>query len=705
MVRIPLFRRQPKPDSSQAEGDGGKEAKARDASRAENEEQPAPEAPENQKPAAPQPVPENSSADPASTAGKNRRIPFRLKPREQPDAASTSAEAVDRQEEGTAPATAPNQAPSATPQSAGHPAADHAVSPVAEHAVSPAAEHAVSPAAEQVPAASPTPDVGLRPSQFVIGTDKRIPIPRRPPGYDARREKPDEAEGGKPWLPKLAMKPQPAEPESPAAGGTTDVAAVRAAAPVAVAERPTEDRKPEPSAQKMAAAEGSAEKVAAAEEPADEKKPEEEKEPEASVEKAPAVEEPLAAAPAAPATPVVAVSALVVPAPAAPVAAASLPAVAAAVIEQPPLVGQARASRADVQAILEAMPDPIFRIGPKGVEPVLGNGQVKPFGRAVMEELSRHHEHARKALETRQLQLLEFQVQVDDEARDVEARLVPLDQTDVLAQVRDVTDKVQSHNALIESRKELEGHLKDRNAELMRVNKMLKGEVELRSEQEEILKKNFRRLERLLEDTIGAITLIVEQRDPHVADHQRRVSQLAGAIGQELNLRNDQMRAVRMAAQLHDLGKIFIPAEILRKPGKLTPAEMSVVRTHPDTDYRILKRIDFPISIADVVRQHHERMDGSGYPQGLQGDAILMEARILAVADVVEGMVFERPYRVAPGLEAALKEIADKKGILYDTSVAEACLKLFAEGRFKLESVPAAENEAKAGLDCGGEDL
>lgn len=545
MVKIPLLRRQPKPNSSQAEGDGSREAKARDASRAEKKPPPAPAAPENRKPPAPQPVAENSNADPASAAGKHRRIPFRLKP----------------------------------------PQADQAPSVVAEPAPSPATGQAPSPAS--------TPDAGLQPSQFVIGTDKKIPIPRRSPG-----------------------------------------------------------------------------------EPVGEEKPEEEREP-----------------------------------------------------EQPPVV-QSRDALAEALAMLEAMPDLMFRIGPKGVEPVFGNGlrgraatgtaadsgpapattegkcQMKPLWKAVLEELARQHQpHTRKALETRQLQVLEFQVRGDGGAHDLEARLAPLDQAEVLALVRDVTDKVQRNNALIDSRNELENHLKDRNAELMRVNKMLKGEVELRSEQEEILKKNFRRLERLLEDTIGAITLIVEQRDPHVADHQRRVSLLAGAIGQELKLRNDQMRAVRMAAQLHDLGKIFIPAEILRKPGKLTPAEMSVVRTHPDTDYRILKRIDFPISIADVVRQHHERMDGSGYPQGLKGDNILMEARILAVADVVEGMVFERPYRVAPGLEAALKEIADNKGTLYDVAVAEACLRLLAEGRFKFEPAPEVENEVKAGLDYGGQDL
>ena len=380
-------------------------------------------------------------------------------------------------------------------------------------------------------------------------------------------------------------------------------------------------------------------------------------------------------------------------------------------------------------AILKAMPDYIFRIGSGGVVPVVGNGsgfwagaalgqppddesaahqaeKLELLEKMLIGELKRQSEpHARKVLETKQLQTFEFQLRGELEAHDLEVRLTPFGQSEVLALVRDITDKVQGHNALIESRNELEKHLKDRNAEMMRVNKMLKTEVELREEQEDILKKNFHRLESLVDETVGAITLIVERKDPHVADHQRRVCLLACAIAQEMNSRNDRMRAIRMAAQLHDLGKIFIPAEILRKPGKLTDAEMSVMKTHPDTDYQILKRINFPISIADVVRQHHERLDGSGYPQGLKGDDILFEARIIAVADVIEGMIFEMPYRVAPGLDAALKEIADKKGTLYDPAVADACLKLFAEKRFQFEGMPVQPTAVAVGPVSDHRDL
>ncbi|MDM7999807.1 MAG: HD domain-containing phosphohydrolase [Dehalococcoidia bacterium] len=388
----------------------------------------------------------------------------------------------------------------------------------------------------------------------------------------------------------------------------------------------------------------------------------------------------------------------------------------------------------DALVMLQAMPDFIFCIGRDGIRPVPRDGshaiadtvstatggdeppdgrsvtheedKPRPLETVILEELRRQSEpHTKKVLDTKQLQRFEFQIGDDKQARHLEARLTPLREGEVMAVVRDITEQKKTHDALIESKNEMENHLKERNAELIRVNKMLKTEVELREEQEEVLKKNFRKLEALLDDTIGAITLIVEQRDPHIADHQRRVCQLACAIAQEMRSRSDRMRAVRIAAQLHDLGLIFVPAEILRKPGKLTEAEMSVVRTHPDTDYQILKRINFPISIADVVRQHHERMDGSGYPQGLKGDDILIEARIIAVADVIEGMVFERPYRVAPGLEAALKEIADNKGKLYDPDVADVCLKLFSDNKFQFESVPCRQNGGSAGPVPDSRDL
>ena len=380
----------------------------------------------------------------------------------------------------------------------------------------------------------------------------------------------------------------------------------------------------------------------------------------------------------------------------------------------------------DVWAILQAMPDYVFRIGPEGVLPVGGNDsngdaglvshgtptdkstnsegvageneKPKTLHRIICEELAHQsRQHVEKVRETGQVQTFDIQVHADRQSYHFEVRLMAFGQNEVLALVRDVTLLRQTYNALIESRNELENHLRDRNAELIRVNKMLKTEVSLRLEEEEMLRKSFAKLERLLDDTIEAITTIVEKKDPYMIGHQQRVSQLSCAIGREMGLASDQMRAIRIAALLHDWGKIFIPAEILRKPGKLSQAEISLVRTHPDVNYEILKKIDFSGSIADIVRQHHERMDGSGYPLGLKGGDILMEARIIGVADVIESMVTNRPYRPALGEEAALKEIADKKGILYDPAVVDSCLKLFAEERFKFEPVPSQESSRSVG--------
>ncbi|MBN1473490.1 MAG: HD domain-containing protein, partial [Syntrophaceae bacterium] len=176
----------------------------------------------------------------------------------------------------------------------------------------------------------------------------------------------------------------------------------------------------------------------------------------------------------------------------------------------------------------------------------------------------------------------------------------------------------------------------------------------------------------------------VETRDPYTSGHQRRVSDLARAIAKQMNLPVDQIDGIRMAASIHDLGKISIPAEILSMPRKLSKLEFELIKTHPQAGFDIIKDIDFPWPIADIILQHHERIDGSGYPQGLSGKDILVEARILAVADVVEAMASYRPYRPGLGLDKALEEIAQNKNILYDAKAVEACLKLFKEKGYKL---------------------
>jgi PAS domain S-box-containing protein len=209
-------------------------------------------------------------------------------------------------------------------------------------------------------------------------------------------------------------------------------------------------------------------------------------------------------------------------------------------------------------------------------------------------------------------------------------------------------------------------------------------DITQRKQAEEQLQKSYHNIQKMLEGTIQAITMMVETRDRYTAGHQQRVTQIACAIAQELGLSNKQIQMIRMAGRLHDLGKIFIPIEILSKPGQLNEMELAIIKTHPRASYDILKNIDFPWPIADIVLQHHERINGSGYPAGLRGEDILMEARILAVSDVVEAMSSHRPYRPALGVETALKEIVQNKGILYDPDVVNACLRVFWEKRLVL---------------------
>jgi PAS domain S-box-containing protein len=195
----------------------------------------------------------------------------------------------------------------------------------------------------------------------------------------------------------------------------------------------------------------------------------------------------------------------------------------------------------------------------------------------------------------------------------------------------------------------------------------------------------LQRLERALEGTVAAVASTVEMRDVYTAGHQRRVAKIAEAIAGEIGLSANRIQGLRLASTVHDLGKVNIPAEILSKPGKLTSLEYELIKTHSQVGHDILKPVEFPWPIADIVLQHHERLDGSGYPNGLKGDAILLEAKILAVADVVESMMSHRPYRPALGIDAALAEIRRGSGKVYDAAVVDACLKLLREGDFKFE--------------------
>jgi len=202
--------------------------------------------------------------------------------------------------------------------------------------------------------------------------------------------------------------------------------------------------------------------------------------------------------------------------------------------------------------------------------------------------------------------------------------------------------------------------------------------------------KNLNNLRKALGGTIKAMATTVEMRDPYTAGHQRRVADLARMIATEMGLSKEKIEGIRLAGVIHDLGKICVPSEILSKPSRLSDFEFGLIKTHPEVGYEILKEIEFPWPIKDIVLQHHERMDGSGYPHGLSREEIIIEARIMAVADVVEAMASHRPYRPALGLEKALEEISNQKGILYDSKVVDTCLKIFATSSYRLEKEMAA---------------
>jgi len=199
------------------------------------------------------------------------------------------------------------------------------------------------------------------------------------------------------------------------------------------------------------------------------------------------------------------------------------------------------------------------------------------------------------------------------------------------------------------------------------------------------LKRTLETLRKAMNGTIQAMSLAVESRDPYTAGHQRRVSDLARAIAQEMGLSQDQVDAIRMSGLIHDLGKISIPAEILTNPSHLTGKAFEIIKDHPQVGYDILSEIEFPWPVAQIVLQHHERMDGSGYPNGLSGDEVIIEARVLAVADVVEAMASHRPYRPSLGIDPALEEISRLKGAAYDPAVVDACLRLFNEKNYKIK--------------------
>ena len=205
-----------------------------------------------------------------------------------------------------------------------------------------------------------------------------------------------------------------------------------------------------------------------------------------------------------------------------------------------------------------------------------------------------------------------------------------------------------------------------------------------RKRAEEQLQKSLQQTKKVLEEVVWTLSSIVEKRDPYTAGHQRRVADLACAIAGELNLPEVQIEGIHVAGIIHDIGKINVPAEILSKTGRLSEAEFSIIKMHAQVGKEILESIDFPWPVAQIVHQHHERLNGTGYPQGLSDGKIILEAKIMAVADVVEAMASHRPYRPALGVEKALEEISNQSGILYDPQVVDACRELFDKKGYKL---------------------
>jgi len=228
--------------------------------------------------------------------------------------------------------------------------------------------------------------------------------------------------------------------------------------------------------------------------------------------------------------------------------------------------------------------------------------------------------------------------------------------------------------------------ISDQNELLEKINE-LEHSLNYQKKLNKALKQHNQHLKKTLERTIAIMIKIAEMKDPYTVGHQVRVSQLATAIAKRMNLSEKKVESIRIASLIHDIGKVSVPSEILNKPGRLTNSEYALVKTHPEIFYKYIKDIDFPVKVADIILQHHERINGSGYPKGLKDDQILLEAKIVGVADVVESMNSKRPYRDALGMDKALDEISRNDSELYDPEVVEVCKKLLRENGFKFEEV------------------
>ena len=319
-----------------------------------------------------------------------------------------------------------------------------------------------------------------------------------------------------------------------------------------------------------------------------------------------------------------------------------------------------RDSVARNQAILEAIPDMMLVLARDGTyidfkadrDVYLAIPRSEIIGKSIRETgfpedyVNLILDRINKALDTGRTQPLEYEMKTPNGLLSYEARIVPLNKNEVIAVVRNITPRKRAESEL---------------------------------------KQSLYKLEATIENTLRAMAKILETRDPYTAGHQQRVAVLAMAIAKEMHLPENQLKGLHIAALIHDIGKIYVPAEILSRPTNLTESEFALLKTHPEVGYKILKNIEFRWPVAEIIVQHHERLDGSGYPRGLKNGEIMLESKILAVADVVEAMLSHRPYRPTRGIKTTLEEIEDNKGILYEPEVVDVCLKLFNERAFKFE--------------------
>ena len=253
----------------------------------------------------------------------------------------------------------------------------------------------------------------------------------------------------------------------------------------------------------------------------------------------------------------------------------------------------------------------------------------------------------------------------------------PWHEDELLLHIKQSFSKVE----ILQENKRLIELIKNKNDELLKLNKTLEKRTKDKTDdllaQTEKLKESYKKSQIILDGIVKTLSMIIETRDPYTSGHEDQVAKIACNIAKEMKFTEEQITAIHIAATLHDIGKISVPSEILTKPGRLSDLEMEMIKTHCKVANDILINIEFPYPVAEIIFQHHERMDGSGYPRGLKGDKIAIEARIIGAADVMDAMTSYRPYRPALGVDAAIEEIVKFRGITYDAAVVDACLKIY----------------------------